>query len=183
MNIPHSQNIYGTLTACRRSCVRADIRNMRTILLMSCPTKYQIFISCSADGDRQKKRREKNLYALVISNINIFINVSVDRHHESEFKATRVKVKCSLCRNRTEFCVFCIFVSRKANITFNMYVYSVFTPQETRILLTRIVEQYNFIHAKTEKCEFDIVFDQVEMIDAEAAILVDEFTWQNFGKQ
>lgn len=55
-------------------------------------------------------------------------------------------------------------------------------PQETRILLSRIVEQYNFIHGKTEKCEFDIVFDQVKVIDAEGATLVDEFTWQNFGK-
>lgn len=56
-------------------------------------------------------------------------------------------------------------------------------PQETRTLLTRIVEQYNFIHGKTEKFEFDIVVDQIGVIDAEAAPLVDEYTWQHFGKR
>lgn len=62
------------------------------------------------------------------------------------------------------------------------YIKNHIAPQETRTLLSRIVEQYNFIHDKTEKSEFDIVFDQVEMIDAKAAVLVDTFTWQHFGK-
>lgn len=103
-----------------------------------------------------------------------------------------VKFKCSFGLNSHALCVrwdFCAahFRTYKLNLRVIMIIREAhrinfrIAPQEIRVLLSRIVEQYNFIHGKTEKCEFDIVFDQVRAIDADAAILVDEFTWQNFG--
>lgn len=54
--------------------------------------------------------------------------------------------------------------------------------QESRISLLRIVEYYNFVREKTEKCEFDIISGQVEVIAADLTILLENFTWINFGK-
>lgn len=53
--------------------------------------------------------------------------------------------------------------------------------QESRILLFCIVENYNFIRQKTEKCELDIIFGQVNEIDVDLTILLEKFTWINFG--
>lgn len=54
--------------------------------------------------------------------------------------------------------------------------------QESRASLLRIVQYYNFIHAKAEKCEFDIIYGQFEVIEAEMTVLLGKFTWINFGK-
>lgn len=48
--------------------------------------------------------------------------------------------------------------------------------------LCRIVEYYNFVREKTEKCEFDIISGQIEMIEADLKILLENFTWIKFGK-
>lgn len=53
--------------------------------------------------------------------------------------------------------------------------------QESRISLLRIVEYYNFVREKTEKCEFDIIAGHVEVIAADLAVLMENFTWINFG--
>lgn len=45
----------------------------------------------------------------------------------------------------------------------------------------RIVEYFNFIRGKTEKCEFDIIFGQLEAIEADLKILLEDFIWTNFG--
>lgn len=53
--------------------------------------------------------------------------------------------------------------------------------QESRVSLLRIVEYYNFVREKTEKCEFDIIAGQVKMIEADLTVLLENFTWINFG--
>lgn len=53
--------------------------------------------------------------------------------------------------------------------------------QESRISLLRIVEYYNFVREKTEKCEFDIISGQVDVIEADLTVLLAKFTWNNFG--
>lgn len=53
--------------------------------------------------------------------------------------------------------------------------------QETRISLLRIVEYYNFVREQTEKCEFDIIYGEIEVIEAELTALLENFTWINFG--
>lgn len=53
--------------------------------------------------------------------------------------------------------------------------------QESRVSLLRIVEYYNFVREKTEKCEFDIIFGQVKLIEADLTVLLEKFTWINFG--
>lgn len=53
--------------------------------------------------------------------------------------------------------------------------------QESRISLLRTAEYYNFVREKTEKCEFDIIFGQIEVIEADLKILLENFTWINFG--
>lgn len=55
--------------------------------------------------------------------------------------------------------------------------------QKSRILLSRVVEQYNFIHENTEQSEYDIISDQVKMIDTDVTILIEKFTWLDFGKK
>lgn len=55
--------------------------------------------------------------------------------------------------------------------------------QRIQILLHRIVEQYNFIYNEIEKCEFDIISDEIKMIDIDVQALTTDRTWINFGKR
>lgn len=53
--------------------------------------------------------------------------------------------------------------------------------QESQILLSRIVEYYNFVHGNIEKCILDIISGQLESIDADLKNLLENFSWLNFG--
>lgn len=55
--------------------------------------------------------------------------------------------------------------------------------QNIRVSLTRIVERYNFIQNKTEKCEFDIIAQQMDDIDLDLKLLTDEYTWIDYGNK
>lgn len=53
--------------------------------------------------------------------------------------------------------------------------------QNNRVLLSRIIEYYNFIHKNTERCEFAIISDEMKAIDKDLTVLLKGYTWIDFG--
>lgn len=49
-------------------------------------------------------------------------------------------------------------------------------------MLSRIVEWYNFLRMETEKCEFDIIANQMIKIDADLDDAIQISTWLNYSK-
>lgn len=54
--------------------------------------------------------------------------------------------------------------------------------QQSRIMLSRIVEWYNFLRTGTQACEYNIIAAQIEKIDADLEDAIKISTWDSYSK-
>lgn len=69
------------------------------------------------------------------------------------------------------------FITSRHNCYFNEMVF-----QQSRIMLSRIVEWYNFLKTGTQNCEYNIISTQVDKIDADLEEAIKISTWVSYSK-